>query len=113
MFRKNKIEAIPFRKFMANEHTVRETPRTNSIYAFSAFFPAITPKSFFPIHDVGFALFLIGAGTIALSAFVERSLARGGLPVAAHVVAEFGRFVFPIVTYGAVLWLFFFGLRGV
>jgi hypothetical protein len=45
-------------------------------------------------------------------AFAERGLARGGLPEIAYMFAEFGRFVFPILAYGAVLWLFFFGLRG-
>lgn len=107
MFRKNKIEAIPFRKFMANEHTVRETPRTNSIYAFSAFFPAITPTSFFPVHDTDFLLFLIGAGVIVGSAFFERMAAKVGSTAIADTISSISGFAFPFIVYSAVFWFFF------
>jgi hypothetical protein len=107
-----KIETIDFREFMAGTYRKPAQP-VRSTRAYSGFLPTITPQNLFPIHDGGFALFLAGVGAIALVAFAERGLARGGLPEMAYMVAEFGRFVFPILAYGAVLWLFFFGLRGV
>ncbi len=62
MFRKNEIEAIDFREFMAgNHHTQKQSPRTKNVRAMSAFFPVITPGSFFPIYDPVFALFLVGS----------------------------------------------------
>jgi hypothetical protein len=106
-----KYEVINFREFMAGTH--RKPARPTIAYASAGFLPTITPRDLFPLHDGGFALFLAGVGTIAFAAFTERGMARGGLPEMAHVVAEFGRLVFPIVAYGAVLWLLFFGLRGV
>jgi hypothetical protein len=110
MFRKNKTEAISFREFMANERAVKEMPRNKSIYAFSAFFPAITPSSLFPIHDLDFALFVSGVGVITLAAFVEHLLAKSGLPDIAYAIAGIGRFVFPVITYGTVFWFLFFGI---
>ncbi|QPA33387.1 hypothetical protein [Thermaerobacillus caldiproteolyticus] len=106
---KTKIETIDFREFMAGTHRKSKRPTR----AYSGFLPTITPQTLFPIHDGGFALFLAGVGTIMVVAFSERFLARGGFPEVAYAVAEIGRFVFPILAYGAVLWLFFFGLRGV
>jgi hypothetical protein len=106
-----KIETIDFREFMAGTYRKPARP-TRPARTYSGFLPTVTPQNLFPIHDGGFALFLAGVGTIALVAFAERGLARGGLPEMAYIVAEFGRFVFPVLAYGAVLWLFFFGLRG-
>jgi hypothetical protein len=111
MLRKNKTETINFREFMAGTYRKPTRPALPK-RAYSGFLPTVTPQNLFPIHDGGFALFLVGVGTIALVAFAERGLARGGLPEMAYIVAEFGRFVFPVLAYGAVLWLFFFGLRG-
>jgi hypothetical protein len=91
----------------------KQAQSVRSTSTYSGFLPTVTPQNLFPIHDGGFALFLAGVGAIALVAFTERGLARGGLPEIAYMVAEFGRFVFPVLAYGAVLWLFFFGLRGV
>jgi hypothetical protein len=105
-----KIETIDFREFMAGTYRHKSTQPAR---AYAGFLPVITPRDLFPIYDGGFALFLVGVGAIALVAFAERGLARGGLPEIAYMVAEFGRFVFPVLAYGAVLWLFFFGLRGV
>jgi hypothetical protein len=107
-----KIETIDFREFMAGTYRKPARP-ARSTRAYSGFLPTVTPQNLFPVHDVGFALFLAGVGAIALVAFAERGLARGGLPEMAYMIAEFGRFVFPILAYGSVLWLFFFGLRGV
>jgi uncharacterized transporter YbjL len=107
MFRKNKIEAISFKEFMANERNAKEMPRINSIYAFSAFFPAITPKSFFPVHDTDFLLFLVGVGAIAGSAFLQHITARAGSTLIADVLFSISGFVFPIVVYGAIFWFFF------
>jgi hypothetical protein len=107
-----KIETIDFREFMAGTYRKPARP-ARPTRAYSGFLPTVTPQNLFPINDSGFALFLAGVSVIALVAFAERGLARGGLPEIAYMVAEFGRFVFPILAYGAVLWLFFFGLRGV
>jgi len=103
-----KIETIDFREFMSG--TYRKPARPT--HAHAGFFPIITPQKLFPIHDVGFTLLLTGVGTITLAAVVERMLARGGMPGTAQFIADVGRFVFPIVVYGSVLWLFLFGLRG-
>jgi uncharacterized transporter YbjL len=108
MFRKNKTGTIPFREFMAGNHRTRkEASRTNSIYAMSSFFPAITPGSFFPIHDTGFALFLVGVGTIACSAFFQHFTARSGSTQLSDTIATISRFVFPVVVYGAIFYFFF------
>ena len=106
-----KIETIDFREFMAGTYRKPARP-TRPARAYSGFLPVITPQNLFPVHDAGFALFLTGVGAITIAAFAERFLARGGMPVAAQFIADVGRFVFPIVAYGSVLWLFFFGLRG-
>jgi hypothetical protein len=107
MFKKNKIEAIPFREFMANEHKRKETPHTKSIYAFSGFFPTITPTSFFPVYDTDFLLFLVGAGAIIASSFFEQMAAQLGLTNVAGTIKTISSFAFPVMVYGAVLWLFF------
>jgi len=108
------METIPFREFMAgNHHTPKETSRTNSIYAMSAFFPVITPQNLFPIHDPGFALFMIGSGLIVGSVFLERILARFGAPVVAQVISDSSRFLFTLIGYGTLFWFLFFGLKGV
>jgi hypothetical protein len=107
MFRKNKIEAIPFKEFMANERAVKEMPHTNNIYVYSAFFPTITPKSFFPIHDTDFLLFLVGAGAIVGSAFLQHITARVGSSLIADVLSSISAFVFPVIVYGAIFWFFF------
>jgi hypothetical protein len=107
MFKKNKTEAISFREFMANERPAKEMPHAKSIYAFSAFFPTITPKSFFPIHDTDFLLFLVGVGAIAGSAFLQHITARVGSTIIADVLSSISGFVFPIVVYGAIFWFFF------
>lgn len=107
MFRKNKIEAIDFREFMTGNHrTQKQPPRTN-VCAMSAFFPTITPGSFFPIHDTDFALFLVGVGSIAGSAFLQHFAAKSGSPAVSEAIGEISGFVFPIVVYGAILWFFF------
>lgn len=108
MFRKNKTETIDFREFVAGTYRTQKQPSPNtSIYAMSSFFPAITPGSFFPIHDTGFALFLIGVGTIACSAFFQHFTARSGSTQLSDTIATISRFVFPVVVYGAIFWFFF------
>jgi hypothetical protein len=107
MFGKNKIEAIPFKEFMANERTVKEMPRTNNIYAFSAFFPTITPQGLFPLHDPGFALFVCVSGAVVVSAFFERFFIRNGSPYIAEVISMATGFIFPAIVYSAVFWFLF------
>jgi len=108
MFCKNKIEVIPFREFMAGNHrTKKETPRTKNVCVMSAFFPTITPGSFFPVHDPGFALFLIGGAVIAGSAFFQHFAAKSGSPAISEAIGAISGFVFPVVVYGAILWFFF------
>ena len=106
-----KIETIDFRDFMSGAYR-KPARTTRPVRTYAGFLPIITPQNLFPVHDADFALLMTGVGTITLAAFVERFLAHSGMPKAAQVVAEFGRFVFPVLAYGSVLWLFFFGLRG-
>jgi hypothetical protein len=105
---KNKIEAIPFHEFMAGHHSTRkETPRTNNIYAISAFFPAITPESFFPLQDGGFLLFLGGGALIVGSALLERLFAKNGSTMVADIISGLSKVVFPVIVYGTVFWFLF------
>jgi len=101
MFRKNEIEAIDFREFMAgNHHTQKQSPRTKNVRAMSAFFPVITPGSFFPI-------FLVGSAAIAGSAFFQHFAAKNGSPAISEAIEVISRFVFPVIVYGAIFWFFF------
>jgi hypothetical protein len=107
MFIKKKIEAVSFREFMSGSRTQKQSPRTKNVCAMSAFFPTITPGSFFPIHDTDFALFLIGVGSIAGSAFLQHLAAKIGSPAISEAIGAISGFMFPIIVYGAVLWFFF------
>lgn len=108
MLRKNKTETIPLREFVSSSHRARkETSRTKNIYAMSAFFPTIKPGSLFPIYDTDFALFLIGVGSIAGSAFLQHLAAKIGSPAISEAIGAISGFMFPIIVYGAVLWFFF------
>lgn len=109
-----KIETINFREFMAGTYRKKPTQSTRPTIAYAGvgFLPTITVRDLFPLHDGGFALFLTSVGTITIAAFAEHFLARNGMPVAAQFIADVGRFVFPIVVYGSVLWLLLFGMRG-
>lgn len=104
-----KTEVIDFREFMAG--TYRKP--TRSAIAYAGFMPAITSHNLFPLHDGGFTFFLVSASTIVLIAVLERGLVHRGMSEMAHVVASFGRFVLPAIAYGLIVWLFFFGLRGI
>jgi hypothetical protein len=107
MFCKNKIEVIPFREFMAGNHrTKKETPRTKNVSVMSAFFPVITPGSFFPIHDTGFALFLIGSATIAGSALLQHMTAKAGSNAISEVISSISGFIFPVIVYSSIFWFF-------
>ncbi|MED3722711.1 hypothetical protein P4531_03275 [Geobacillus stearothermophilus] len=103
MFRKNEIEAIDFREFMAgNHHTQKQSPRTKNVRAMSMFFPVITPSSFFPVYDTGFALFfalfLIGSAAIAGSALLQHMTAKAGSPAISEVISSVSGFIFPVVS---------------
>lgn len=105
---KSKIEAIPFREFMAGHHSNRkEKPRTRSIYTMSLFFPALTPESFFPVHDTGFLLFVLGGVAVVGSVFFERLSARLGSPLIAEVISGVSRVALPVIVYGSVFWFLF------
>jgi hypothetical protein len=105
MLRKNKTETIDFREFMTgNHHTQRQPSPNTSIYSI---FPAITPGSFFPVHDPVFALFLTGSAAIAGSAFFQHFAAKNGSPAISEAIGVISRFVFPVIVYGAIFWFFF------
>jgi hypothetical protein len=109
MFKKNKTEAIPIREFLRDGHPNyrREMPRTNNIYAFSAFFPTITPQGLFPLHDPAFALFVCVSGAVVVSAFFERFFIRSGSSYIAEMISMTTGFIFPAIVYGAVFWFLF------
>jgi hypothetical protein len=108
LFHKNRIETIPFREFMAGNHRTRkETSRSKNICAYSGFLPTITPQNLFPVHDLGFALFLAGVGLIAGATFFERFTARSGMFELSETIEIIGRFLFPVIAYGSVFWFLF------
>jgi hypothetical protein len=108
MLLKNKMETIPFREFMAGNHRTRKEASPNkSIRSMSVFFSVITPSSFFPVHDTGFALFLIGSAAIAGSALLQHMTAKAGSTAISEVISSVSGFIFPAVVYGAVFWFFF------
>ncbi|BAD74837.1 hypothetical protein [Geobacillus kaustophilus] len=102
MIFKRQTEIIPFGKFMAKKRT-KEKP---SIVV-PALFPVITQHHLFPVQDPDFVLLMAGVGAITLSAFIERGLVMMGMIDVAEKVTDCGRVVFPVIVYGAVLWLFF------
>lgn len=106
MFNKNKIEAIPFRDFLAGS-VPKEIPHTNNIYSV---FPIMTPQMFFPIHQTDFALFVITGGVILIAAFSERISERYGFTLAADIISGAVKVVLPVVSFGALAWVFFYVL---
>lgn len=102
-------ETIPFREFMGGKQTAGKRAKTGVVVP--ALFPVITPHHLFPVQDADFALLMTGVGAITFAAFIEQGLVMMGMADVAEKVAGFGRIVFPVVVYGAVLWLFF-GLGG-
>jgi hypothetical protein len=73
----------------------------------SLFFPVITPKSFFPVHDVGFALFLVGCVTITGSALLQYLIAQSGRRGISDAISAISGIVFPVIGYGAIVWFIF------
>ncbi|AMQ19675.1 hypothetical protein [Geobacillus sp. JS12] len=105
MFFKRQTEIIPFREFMAGKQMAGKQTKADEVV--SALFPVITPHHLFPVQDPDFALLMTGVGSITLAAFLERGLVMMGATDLAEKVVGCGRIVFPVVVYGAVLWLFF------
>ncbi|NNV06723.1 hypothetical protein ETC03_09855 [Geobacillus sp. MMMUD3] len=99
MIFKRQTEIIPFGEFMAKKRTKAKVV--------PVLFPVITTHHLFPVQDPDFALLMTGVGAITLSAFIERGLVMMGMTDVAEKVTDCGRFIFPVVVYGAVLWLFF------
>ncbi|MFJ7680350.1 hypothetical protein ACIQXQ_20185 [Peribacillus sp. NPDC097198] len=106
MFKKHKIEVIPYKDFMSRPATSiqRKTPLHSNIYSF---FPSITITSFFPIGDPAFAFFLVSGGLIAVVALSETALASSGLSSVSSVLSSLFRFVLPVVGYGLIFWFLF------
>jgi hypothetical protein len=105
MFTKNKKEVIPFKEFMSlpAKRIHQETPLNTSIYSF---FPPITIKSFFPVHDLGFSLFLIGGAVILAVALADRFLMSTDTSEIGMYLSSFVKVAFPVVGFGSILWLF-------
>jgi hypothetical protein len=103
MFIKKKTEVINFRDFLAGNYAQKQS----SVRAMSAFFPVITPGSFFPLHDAGFALFLLGGAVIVGSAFFQHITAKTGSTAISETISAISGFLFPVVVYGAIFWFFF------
>ncbi|AWO73866.1 MULTISPECIES: hypothetical protein [Geobacillus] len=102
MIFKRQTEIIPFGEFMAKKRT-----KAKPGIVVPALFPVITPHHLFPVQDPDFALLMTGVGAITLSAFIERGFVMMGMIDVAEKVTDCGRVVFPVIVYGAVLWLFF------
>lgn len=103
---KTKKEVISFKDFMSRPaHPIeRNTPLQTSIYSF---FPPITLKAFFPLHDPTFALFSIACGTVVVIALTEKILATNGLTGIAGSISSFLKFAFPIGSFGLIFWFLF------
>ncbi|MFP3886597.1 hypothetical protein U8V97_14190 [Priestia filamentosa] len=111
MFNKNKKEVILFKDFMSRPAASiqKEIPLQTNIYSFS---PVITLGDFFPLHEPAFALFFISASLIAAIAFCEKILAVNGFTDISGYIARITSVLLPIVSYGALFWFIFFGMRG-
>ncbi|MDP4085775.1 MAG: hypothetical protein Q8934_14310 [Bacillota bacterium] len=105
MFFQNKIEVIPFKEFMSPPAPTKKEiiPLTTSVFSF---LPTFTLKGFFPIHDVGFCLFLVGSAAVAGMALSEKLFAHGGFIEVSEGVGNFLKIVLPVVGYGLIIWLF-------
>ncbi|MEK5390233.1 hypothetical protein NSQ59_07590 [Margalitia sp. FSL K6-0131] len=101
-----KIEVIPFNEFMSRPaHPIeRNLPLQTSIYSF---FPPITLKAFFPLHDPTFVLFTLACGTVVVIALTEKILAINGLTGIAGNISSFLKFAFPIGSFGLIFWFLF------
>jgi hypothetical protein len=104
MLRKNKTETIPFRDFMAANHTEKKLSPDINIYSL---FPIVTPELLFPIHEPDFAIFVIGGGLVLVSVFFEKLLFRTGMTIAAETIGSTMKIILPIVGYGAIFWFLF------
>lgn len=109
MFKHKKIETISFHDFMATNRTEYEKKKslTKDIYAMSSIFPVITPESFFPVHELGFLLFVAGGVLIVGSAFIENLFAKTGLTMVAEIIKDVSKVAFPVLVYGTVFWFLF------
>lgn len=101
----NKIEVISFKEFMSPPAPTKKEiiPLTTSIFSF---LPTFTMKGFFPIHDLGFSLFLFGSCAVAAFAFSETLFAHGGFIEVSEGFSNFLKVILPLVGYGLIFWLF-------
>lgn len=104
MFIKKK-EVIPFKDFMSPPAAIipKRKPLPTSLYSF---FPPITIKSFFPIHDFGFSLFLTTGGIVLVLALADRFFTSTETSEVGMYLSSFAKVAFPVVGFGSVLWLF-------
>ncbi|MCM3411210.1 hypothetical protein [Metabacillus litoralis] len=111
MLFKNKSEVISLKDFMSSPAASiqKEKPLQTSIYSI---FPVITIGDFFPIQEPGFALFFISTGIIAAIALCEKWLAMNGFTDISGNISRMTSVLFPVVSYGALFWFLFFGMRG-
>jgi hypothetical protein len=104
MFTKKK-EVIPFKEFLSPAAAIIPKQRHLPAHVYS-FFPPITLKSFFPIHDGGFSLFLLAGGIILIIALADRFLMNTETSEIGIYISSFAKVAFPVVGFGSVLWLF-------
>ncbi len=106
MIIKQKIEVISFRDFMSGPaaQILKKTPLETSIYSF---LPPITLKSFFPVHDPLFALFLASASLIAAIAFLEKIIAIHGFSEVTETISNIMKVILPIIGYVLIFWFLF------
>ncbi len=101
---KTKKEVISFKDFMSRPAHPIERNIPVQIYSF---FPPITVKAFFPLHDPTFLLFTLACGTVIVIALTEKILATNGLTGIAGGISSFLKFAFPIGSFGLIFWFLF------
>lgn len=98
-----KREVIPFKEFLRPPAAI--IPNRRPLTPIYSFFPPITIKSFFPIHDGGFSLFLLAGSVVVIIALADRFLMSTDCSAFGMYVSAFAKVAFPVVGFGAGLWL--------
>ncbi|MGE6720190.1 hypothetical protein ACQKGD_22945 [Peribacillus frigoritolerans] len=106
MFRKQKIETIDFKTFLAGKRVKQSKSLiNNSIYSF---FPSITMSGFFTPDIAGLYAVVLGVGAIAfLSHCLEITAANHGHENLAATIETVTRLAFPIGGFSFILWFLF------